>query len=368
MKIYFRYIAKNLFINISIIAIILIAIIWLTQSLRYINLIVNSGINFFSFLKLSCLLIPSLAYLIIPIATYIGIVYFYNKLLMERELVILKTVGMDKYNIYKPAIFCSIIFLIMNLFLSLFLMPFCSKEFKSKLIHYRNNYGNIILEEGVFNNKIKGLTIYVEKQIEPGLMSNVVIHDKREAGKEITIMAEYGKLNLSKASIEINFINGNKQEIDKNRKFSILYFENFAYNLGGENINSNKWSLEPNEQYIHELINNYKISKSPSPKVFNEIHQRLTWPIYNLIMALLAVILVEIYAQNPKNIKRKHLTFIILPTVSIILYFMLFNIVIKYEILIALIYIKIALFFYGARNLLGPKRKEIQCLKIFVKN
>ena len=68
VKQYIRYIASRILGPFVLITLSITCIIWLTQSLRFIDLIINRGLNIASFLYLSILLIPSLLSIAVPIA------------------------------------------------------------------------------------------------------------------------------------------------------------------------------------------------------------------------------------------------------------------------------------------------------------
>src|SRR5690349_17032433 len=61
---------------------------WLTQSLQFIDYIVNRGLNIGTFLYLSTLILPSILWVIIPVALFISVLFAFHKLAAESELVI----------------------------------------------------------------------------------------------------------------------------------------------------------------------------------------------------------------------------------------------------------------------------------------
>ena len=55
-----RYVFRQLLGALLLVTLGLVALIWLTQSLRFVELVVNRGLSFVVFLKLTGLLIPGL--------------------------------------------------------------------------------------------------------------------------------------------------------------------------------------------------------------------------------------------------------------------------------------------------------------------
>ena len=84
------------------IIIALTAIIWLTQSLRFIELIVNRGLPFSTFLYLTVLLMPAWLAGVLPIAVFAAVLFVYNRLINDRELIIISAVGVSPARLARP--------------------------------------------------------------------------------------------------------------------------------------------------------------------------------------------------------------------------------------------------------------------------
>src|SRR5690242_19661463 len=72
------------------------AAIWLAQSLRLIDLIVNRGLTLDVFLYLALLILPRFLDIVLPIGVFIAILFTYNKLLAESEIVVMRAAGMSQ--------------------------------------------------------------------------------------------------------------------------------------------------------------------------------------------------------------------------------------------------------------------------------
>ncbi|MFI4989152.1 MAG: LptF/LptG family permease, partial [Alphaproteobacteria bacterium] len=67
MRSYNRYIFKQLSVAMAFVTFCLTCAIWLTQSLRYIELIVKHGISLGTFLYLTMLLLPGFLSIVLPV-------------------------------------------------------------------------------------------------------------------------------------------------------------------------------------------------------------------------------------------------------------------------------------------------------------
>ncbi len=85
-----RYIFRQLLLALIAVTSGLTALIWLTQSLRFVELVVNHGLSFGVFLRLTALLIPSFVAVILPITTFVVVQFVYQRLAGDRELTVMR--------------------------------------------------------------------------------------------------------------------------------------------------------------------------------------------------------------------------------------------------------------------------------------
>lgn len=86
----------------------LMSIIWLTQSLRFVELVTNKGLPVILFVKMTSLLMPRIFVILSPIALFVAILFVYNRMLSDRELVVMKAAGISPWAGAKPAIYVGI--------------------------------------------------------------------------------------------------------------------------------------------------------------------------------------------------------------------------------------------------------------------
>ena len=108
-----RYVLRQLIIGMVLVTLSLSCIIWLSQSLRFIEMIVNQGVSAATFIYLTVLMLPSFLTHILPISLFCIVIFIYAKLISDREFVIMQAAGKSQYFIAKPAIILSIIVYIM---------------------------------------------------------------------------------------------------------------------------------------------------------------------------------------------------------------------------------------------------------------
>jgi len=149
---YSNYIARHLVHSTLLITFSLTSIVWLTQALRFIDFIVNQGVSIAIFLKLTALLIPSLVLMILPPALFCAVLFSYNKLKADSELVVLQAAGLSRWRLAVPALQVAVGVTLVAYAIALYLMPVSYGRFRDMQTYLRNNYASILLEEGVFSN------------------------------------------------------------------------------------------------------------------------------------------------------------------------------------------------------------------------
>ena len=93
MKYVSRYIFYQLAVGMVVVSCGLATVIWLTQSLRFVESIVNRGLSVSVFLNLTVLLLPNFLTIVLPIAMFTVVLFTYAKLNSDREIMVLKAAG-----------------------------------------------------------------------------------------------------------------------------------------------------------------------------------------------------------------------------------------------------------------------------------
>ena len=177
---HFRYIFGQLIGPFLLVVFSLSGVVWLTQSLRFIDLIVNKGLSISLFLTLTVLLIPSLLSIILPIALFAAVVYTYHRMLSESEIVVLRATGLSNLRLAAPAVSLALVVTVAVFLVNLYFMPVGFRLFKDMQYEIRHSVASVMLQEGVFNTPIDGLTIYVGERESGGELTDILVHDSRD--------------------------------------------------------------------------------------------------------------------------------------------------------------------------------------------
>lgn len=270
----------------------LTGVIWLSQSLRFIDMIVNKGLSAGYFLYLSSLVLPSVLTIILPIAVFAAVLYTFQRLNTDSEIIVMRSAGLSNWAIARPAIYCGLIVTILGYGFTLYLMPTGQRAFKDVKMTLRTDLSYVLLQEGRFNTIGRRLTVYVRERRGGGELRGMLVHDSRDRDKPVTMLAERGALVRTESGPRFVLVNGNRQQVDLAKgQLSLLQFDRYTLDLTQFMKKNNKRWLEPGERYLHELLNpdSSKTDRANAGALWAEAHDRLTAPIYALVFVIIGL-------------------------------------------------------------------------------
>ena len=91
-----RYLFKNLLNATLFTAVTLTLVVWLTQSLKLLELVANSDAPPKLFLQLVGLTLPKFLEIILPLSLVTAVLFMYNKLIMDNEIIVMRACGVDQ--------------------------------------------------------------------------------------------------------------------------------------------------------------------------------------------------------------------------------------------------------------------------------
>ena len=145
------YVLRQLAGPILLFTFLLTCVIWLSQSLRLLDLVINRGQSAPTFIYLTLLILPGLLVIILPLAYFAGTLYGLNRLNSESELVVMQAAGYSRRQLAVPVIASALVAMAGTWLCSLYLMPLGQRTMKDAVLDIRADIGAAILNEGDFN-------------------------------------------------------------------------------------------------------------------------------------------------------------------------------------------------------------------------
>ncbi|MFQ5985241.1 MAG: LPS export ABC transporter permease LptF [Alphaproteobacteria bacterium] len=340
-----RYIVQQLVGALLIVALGLTGVIWLSQSLRFIDLIINRGLSFFRFLELTLLLLPTFLALILPIALFSAVLYTYYRLIIDSELVVLRAAGLSQWTLAWPALILAGAVAAVAYSVTLYFMPTAFRDFKDMQFTIRSDYSQLFLREGTFNTLVEGLTVYVRARKSNGEVVGILVHDNRDATKPVTMIAERGAFVRAPEGPRFVLVNGNRQEVSPDSGWlSLLYFDRYTLDLSSfAEPGRHRWR-EPRERFLDELFGPPRVEEDVrfAGKLRAEGHQRLVAPLYCFVFALIALAALMSGEFNQRNQWKRVLAAIGAAVLFQVLGLALSHAVVKAPVLVPAMYANVA--------------------------
>jgi lipopolysaccharide export system permease protein len=300
-----RYILRQLLIALVAVTCGLAALVWLTQSLRFIELVLDRGLSMMVFLELTSLMLPGFFAVILPITCFVVVLFIYVRLQSDRELVVLRAAGLSHWRLARPGVMLALLAVGLCYFLHLWLVPLSHTAFRIWQFEIRNQMVAILLQEGVFSSVGDDLTVYARLRDRDGTLHGILVHDSREAGAPVTILAEEGRITTTPQGPRVTLINGVRQQVEqigppagsppgtpRGTRLSVLTFAENSVDLARATRAEEQRHRDSRERSVAELLN-------PDPaeglrprdiaRFRAEAHQRLSGPLTALSFSLVGL-------------------------------------------------------------------------------
>jgi lipopolysaccharide export system permease protein len=276
-----RYILRQCLTMMVFVTAALSAAVWLAQSLRLIDLIVNRGLSIELFLYLALLILPRFLDIVLPIGAFIAVLFVFNRLISESELVVMRAAGLGPLALARPVFILAGGGFLALLSLSAYFLPASNREFKDLQFEIRNRFVSALLQDGSFTTISDKLTIYIGGRNERGEIVGLLVNDDRDPAQPVTILAERGAFADSSQGSRIIMVNGSRHKFERaTGKLSVLTFERYTLDLNTMRDAPGARFRDAQERFLGELF-------WPPPEMdpltrasfLVEAHQRLVIPL-----------------------------------------------------------------------------------------
>lgn len=278
----------------------LLSLILISRGLHMRNLFFGLELSWADLALLFFYMVPGFLLLVLPISCMISVFLTFLRMSTDRELIALKAGGISIYRMLVAPAFFSFICMCLALFISLYAISWGMNNFRSTVLHIANTRAKIVIQPGVFNRDLFGLTIFARK-VDPasGKLQQVIFEDTTQDDKNsITVLASEGDIITDEARGELVFYlqDGRMYRVDGDN-VSILDFDEYTVRLDlghlVSRVSSAFTTIRPKEMSWKALLEIKKDQTSSSDKYNNkvqvEIHKRWALPAACLVLGLFAL-------------------------------------------------------------------------------
>ena len=269
----------------------LVGIMWLFQTIRILELVINRGAPLADFMVMSVTVIPLWLTVAMPIGTFIAIIWVFHRSLADRELLVAQASGRSAHQLARAPMALGLLVTSFLVFNSVILLPFSFSIYKQIQFKLRNAIPTVMLQDNVFIDVVDGMTMLIGKKYDDGLAEDVFIHDERDNGAIVTLTARVGQFVEKDGQPAVILQDGQRVELTDagNAGATLLFDTHTVFITPRERRQATRMPIEMNEDKIRNLLDP---ATSPSPGYVDqrvaEGHYRIVSPMLALALGLVA--------------------------------------------------------------------------------
>jgi lipopolysaccharide export system permease protein len=257
----------------------------------------SSKFNVYLLKELTVILILSMG-----ILTFILVL---GRLSTENELLVLKASGVDLKRLFVPITALGILITLCGLLNANLLLQKNGELFKNTLINVMKKGISVEDKEGVFNDTIRGIVIYIDKaDTQKRFLSGVIVSDDRDKEVKQTISAQRGYINVDPATFDLYFAleKGSLHRWEKSTDtYRSVNFNNYTFSMNLSEMIPNvsvlrKKPYEMNSDELNAALTNAKNYNERYDTMLDIDNVRLSIPFSSLAFIFLTI---------PLGVKRK---------------------------------------------------------------
>ena len=301
-------------------------IIWVFQAVNFLDIIVEDGRNYLVYLNFSLLNFPKVISKLVPFVLFFSFLYVLSKYELKNELIIFWNFGINKLDLINFFIKFSFFIMLFQILLTAFVVPKSQDLARSFLRASSYNYLENFIKPRIFNDAIKGLTIYSDSKDELGNLKEIYLKKGSVDNFQITFAKEgrFKKIGNSQF-LELNF--GETISVI-NDKITNFKFKKTDFNLSNyeDNTTTYKKTQEVGTYDLikcyHNLMNlnflkideDFQVENCKTDNIDNilkELYKRIIIPLYIPVLILIASMLIFKSKENTNYLRYRFFIFLI---------------------------------------------------------
>ncbi|MDW8445417.1 MAG: LptF/LptG family permease [Acetobacteraceae bacterium] len=250
-----RYVLRQLVLGLVAVTFGLGLLVWLTQSLRFLDLVLNRGLSLGVFLELTLYMLPNFIAVVLPVTTFIVVLAVYHRLENDRELVVMRGAGLGPLALARPALIVAALVAAIGWTMNLWVVPETYRTFREYQFDIRHRMAAVLLQEGVFSTLGDGVTVFVRGRDADGSFRGILLHDARDPRAPATVFAERAWFAVDGGAPRVVLVNGSRQELDsRSGTVRTLSFRENTITVATPAAREEARYREPRERTMGELL------------------------------------------------------------------------------------------------------------------
>ena len=301
-------------------------IIWVFQAVNFLDIIVEDGRNYLVYLNFSLLNFPKVISKLVPFMLFFSFLYVIGKYELKNELIIFWNFGINKIDLINFFVKFSFLIMLFQIFLTAAIVPKSQDLARSFLRASSINYLENFIKPKIFNDAVKGLTIYSNSKDENGNLKEIYLKKGSADNFQITF-AKQGRFKQigENQFLELNF--GETISVI-NDKITNFKFKKTDFNLS--NFEDNTTTYKKTQEVAtldlvkcyHNLMNfnilnidkNFEVENCRRDNIDNiikELYKRIIIPLYIPVLIMISFLLILRSKENINYPRYRILIFLI---------------------------------------------------------
>ncbi len=286
-------------------------IVWVIQAVNYLGFVTEDGHGFKIYFLYTLLSLPKIINEILPFMFFFAVFFTLVKYEDQNQTLIFWSNGIKKSEFLNVLIKYSLIFLIVQLIMNVFLVPFTQDKARSFIRQSNVDFLPSLVKPKKFMDTVKKLTIYVDKKNDLGQFENIVIKDTFNKIDSRIIYAKTGFFTELNDQNLLILNSGKILNINKG-KTTVINFNRTQLNLSKYSSKTTKYPklqevsvfllsqciFQPKDQRSQIMLgdnNEFGFQCSHEPKQLDNLSQeffsRLFKPLYIPLLAIISALL-----------------------------------------------------------------------------
>ena len=301
-------------------------IIWVFQAVNFLDIIVEDGRNYLVYLNFSLLNFPKVVSKLVPFVLFFSFLYVIGKYELKNELIIFWNFGINKIELVNFFVKFSFFIMLFQIFLTAAIVPKSQDVARSFLRTSSINYLENFIKPKIFNDAVKGFTIYSNSKDELGNLKEIYLKKGSAENFQITFAKEGKFKQIGKNQfLELNF--GETISVI-NDKITNFKFKKTDFNLSNFEDNTTTYKKTQEVGTIdlikcyHNLMDfnflnidkNFDVENCRNDNIDNiikELYKRIIIPLYIPVLILVSLLLIFKSKENINYPRYRVLIFLI---------------------------------------------------------
>ena len=324
-KIIFKKLSNEILIFFLISSLALTLIVWVIQAVNYLDIVTEDGHSFGVYFKYTILSLPKIFSQLLPFTFFLSIFYIINLYEEKNQLLVYWTHGVTKKEFIDNIIKFSLIFLIMQLLLTLIIAPYTNNKSRSFIRASTLDFFPNLIKPKKFIDTVENLTIFIDSKDKKGFYKNIILKDITNINNVQTIIAQTGKIISNNGQKMLLLNNGQIIQTNSKKEITTFNFEETQFDLSKYSTKTTTFPKIQEQDTTKLLLctkylldnldvklemKNLTCEKSFLRNLIQELFKRMYLPFYIILMALAPSLLVLRSKNTPYYSTFKTIVFI----------------------------------------------------------